>query len=593
MGLPLALKAHDEGNLVLAEKNYERALSQGENKSIVFQNYGSLLKSIDQIDKAKYIYLEGLALYPDDIAINTNLANLYKDLPNPLISLSIKHYLQAFASSIKIAEKKDTVSKSTISSLVNIVALLRELGLVHLAYCLIYQSLRFDSSSPSLLVNVILLIEDVCVPNHSSSTDLSTLRNQILDSLEHVDTFSRIEILFGLANHSLSRDMPNEAFLYFDKATSLANLFLSASTDLDEVNKVRKLVTCNGWNLGCTLLKLQDLSNGWKLFDHGLMTPAEGKQRWQRALSKPFSNKELSLWRGESLIGKSLLLLEEQAIGDVMMFCSLLLPIANECKSLSLLISDRLLPIYRRVFSEYILKGKIKIFSRDDYNKGLLNPSSFDLQLPIGSICQHRFVSYQAYSPTVPCLIVDEDSVKNLRSRYMGSLVPNKKLIGVSWRGGGKGVRIQQKSVEENQFFELLTSLPDVQFISLQYGKYKKLLRKWQDRGLDIIADTNVDPLSDMDTWLSQVSLCDSVLSVANTTIHASGGLNIPTMCLLSKHADWRWINDTSVTRSYWYPSVGIARASKSNGWDDAFETVQKWVSLGCPMPKGPMSSLS
>ena len=67
-----------------------------------------------------------------------------------------------------------------------------------------------------------------------------------------------------------------------------------------------------------------------------------------------------------------------------------------------------------------------------------------------------------------------------------------------------------------------------------------------------------------MDTWLSQVSLCDAVISVANTTIHGSGGLSIPTMCLLSRFADWRWFNDESVTTSYWYPSVSIARESRS-----------------------------
>ena len=42
------------------------------------------------------------------------------------------------------------------------------------------------------------------------------------------------------------------------------------------------------------------------------------------------------MWRGESLSGKSILLLEEQAIGDVMMFCSLITTIIDEASQVGL-----------------------------------------------------------------------------------------------------------------------------------------------------------------------------------------------------------------------------------------------------------------
>ena len=89
-----------------------------------------------------------------------------------------------------------------------------------------------------------------------------------------------------------------------------------------------------------------------------------------------------------------------------------------------------------------------------------------------------------------------------------------------------------------------------------------------------------------MDGWLVQVACCD-VVSVANTTIHGAGGLNIPTMCLLSLHSDWRWLDDPLVERSYWYPSVGIARESKNMNWDDAFITVDHWFHDNMAYPSG------
>lgn len=77
---------------------------------------------------------------------------------------------------------------------------------------------------------------------------------------------------------------------------------------------------------------------------------------------------------------------------------------------------------------------------------------------------------------------------------------------------------------------------------------------------------------------MSQVAACDVVVSVANTTIHGSGSLNIPTMCLLSKHFDWRWLSDQNQTNSYWYPSVGIARQDDTGGWHSALQKTSQWL---------------
>ena len=86
---------------------------------------------------------------------------------------------------------------------------------------------------------------------------------------------------------------------------------------------------------------------------------------------------------------------------------------------------------------------------------------------------------------------------------------------------------------------------------------------------------------------------CDAVVSVANTTIHGAGGLNIPTQCLLSLFSDWRWLISPDVKRSYWYPSVGIARETRhlKSSWEDAFNLVSEWLDNGFPMPSGEIHS--
>ena len=347
----------------------------------------------------------------------------------------------------------------------------------------------------------------------------------------------------------------------------------------------------NAWNMGCVLLKLQNFSDGWKLFENGLLTPAVGRQRWQRSLAKPFSNQDLPLWRGESLHNKRLLLLEEQAIGDAMMFLTLLPKIAAEAKQVGILLSDRLSAIYKQTFSSLDAFNNCTVYSHSECTSGSLSAVDYDYQLPIGSICQHRFVDVSSYSPLIPCIQHRSAVTSSLRDEYLRGASANTKLIGISWRGGAKPDRIKKKSVDESDFLSIISDIPNVRFVSIQYGPVEETLKQWSQQGLPVIYDKRINPLKNMHSWIDQVAACDAVVSVANTTIHGAGGLGIPTMCLLSCAADWRWFSDESVTRSYWYPTVGIARESKTHGWDAAYLKVRQWIKDGCPQPQGPVSS--
>ena len=93
-----------------------------------------------------------------------------------------------------------------------------------------------------------------------------------------------------------------------------------------------------------------------------------------------------------------------------------------------------------------------------------------------------------------------------------------------------------------------------------------------------LIHDDSVDPLKDMDHWLSLVESTDYVISIANTTIHGAAGLNKPTSVLLNKNADWRWIEPSVYSKSYWYPDV-VTHYQKDNGdWSDAIISAKNWL---------------
>ncbi len=589
MGLREAIKAHSQGDLVEAEKHYKTAFKESNTSATLFQNYGALLRATDRFDLAEKIYLRGLRIHKGHPAISLNLANLYRDaLEKPTSAL--KHYFNTVLSSASLGGLSE--STEAFNALHSAVVILRDLECYGWAFDLISRGLALQPSHPGLLVNLILLLDQDLGNVLGDSFELLSLeiKNLILDQVKLISPRQQIDVFFGLASHEMSQSNSKLAYEYYQKAVQASNLI--AQSDKDAFEKARTNMLVNGWNMGCLLLKLQDFRLGWTLFEHGLQTPAPGPQRWQRSLRKPFTIDELNLWRGESLQGKRILLLEEQAIGDAMMFLSLISSLAREADQIGILLSDRLAPIYKRTVRDNEDLNNCTIYTHSDFAKGILSQNLFDCQSPMGSVCQYRFTHIHQYSPQTPCIQAREDVASKLRKSYLKGCPLETKLIGISWRGGGKGDRIKKKSVEEDLFLKIISGLPNTRFVSLQYGQCRETLSGWAKSGLPVIHDERIDPLKNMESWLDQVSACDSVLSVANTTIHGAGGLGKPTMCLLSRFADWRWFSDESVTRSYWYPSVGIARETPDSGWDNAFDVARKWLQDGCPYPVGPISSV-
>ena len=145
-----------------------------------------------------------------------------------------------------------------------------------------------------------------------------------------------------------------------------------------------------------------------------------------------------------------------------------------------------------------------------------------------------------------------------------------------------------EKSISMDSFTCFLSQFPEYLFVDLQYGDSSKAVEAWLSNNIKIFANTSINPLTSMDDWLSLVDKCDAVLSVANTTIHGAASLNKPTMCLLSRKPDWRWLDDRSIQRSYWYKSVSVARQAACGSWDDALKRSKEWIHRGCPSPVGP-----
>ena len=573
MGLPAAIKAHTKRDLKTAKVHYERALSQKSYSVALFQNYGALLREIGDPDRAQAVYVQGLTLYPESDGIKKNYINL-------LLEVSPAKALPFLFDNIYESFDNDSGELSD-HYFVAIIDCLRKLGYFAWAYHVLYWSISVVGLTSRLAVQCVTFMCDNSYYSDLLVSNKLDIETVLLNSISGAKPTEKAELLYAMCWFKLSKSMDiSQALNYLSSARNIMN---SVDVTEEERGKIIKLNDINSWNASILLLQNQIFDIGWKLYDFGLRSPAKGAQAWQRALPKPFTHQEIPLWKGSSLDGKSLLLLEEQAIGDAMQFSTLVPSMLDEPKHLGLLVSNRLYPIYVRSFHDYISEGQLTVYSFDDVNTGKLAPIDYDYQSPLGSICQYRFTHPKLYSSHSPIISADCDSRKIMKDKYLASVdfLP-KQVIGLSWRGGGTKDRMSQKSIPLPELANILRNYKDILFISLQYGDCSKDVNILRESGVNIILDQDVDAVNNFDHWLSQVAVCDSVISVANTTIHGSGGLNIPTLCMLTKYLDWRWLKDPTVDQSYWYPSVGIARQSDDGSWTKATSRLKSWIDSGC-----------
>jgi len=558
-----AIRAHQQEDYPKAVRLYNQLIASGKATSAVFQNLGALLRSEGKQDEALKIYGMGLETFPGDPGILSNRANIIKERAPASAVVDLLDALQT-----------DT---TLVNSWITAITILADLQCQSYALHVANEALRLCPPNIRLTWQVVDTLvrykvedPDIIPPGLFSSlltaTKRSCAKQPILSSVENLLLAAYCCAQYG----------------YNEEAANLHATVLNQIRDRqDDISaslgsKLEHLVMRQGWNIGCALLKVGDFTNGWRLYDYGLRVPTKTPQKWQRALRKPFSSEEVPLWRGECLEGKNLLVLEEQGVGDTMMFITLLPKLSEEVGTIDLIVSDRLCPVYRRVFEDVITVWSFSDFCErsDDY-------PPYDFQTALGSIPQYRFTSINTYAPRVPILKVDDDRVQTLRSMYLERLGCGRHatIVGVSWSGGGSKSRIQAKSIPLAGFEQILRGVhDDVVFLCLQYGDVSQRIEEWLAKDIPLIHDTSIDPLLDLDGWLHQVAACDAVLSVANTTIHGAGGLNIPTLCLLSDSSDWRWLSDITQTRSYWYPSVSITRQNTTSGWGDSIAEAIDWI---------------
>lgn len=276
--------------------------------------------------------------------------------------------------------------------------------------------------------------------------------------------------------------------------------------------------------------------------------------RWKRpGMVKP--DFDCPAWAGENLDGKSLLLYDEQGLGDTLQFCRFVLPALDAGASVSLLVRPRL----QRLMSS--LSNRIHVITDETARQ-----KEFDFAAPLMSLPRLFGTIVETIPNETPYLQPEARLLTDWTNRLQidGDDRPR---IGLIWQGDPKSQSERGRSVSFETIAPLLAD-QSKRFFLLQTidGRDQLEGKALPDNVTDLgrQLDTGDDGFVDTAAVMRLMTL---IITSDTGPAHLAGALGRPTWLMVKKIPEWRWMLDR--TDSPWYPTFRLYRQNSRGDWDD------------------------
>ncbi|MBO34190.1 MAG: hypothetical protein CMM74_14650 [Rhodospirillaceae bacterium] len=494
------------GRQLDAEEAFRTAIELDQDIAVAWCNLGSALKSQGRFEEAKDAYNRALALDDDFVDALANLAGVLVELDQP-------------------KEAKDQCLKA-IS--------------IDPGSAISYANLA------AALIGTDDLDEAVACARKAISLDenFSTAHQNLGEALRILGQFSEAETSFVRAIFLNSWNMI--AYIGLSSVQFVQDRIAEAKETLNTALQVDPAHGEAALALGRIAVWEKNLAGFWEAYAH----------RWDLGKSNSFGRRYFSppVWQGEKLTDKSLLIWGEQGIGDEILFAGLIPEISPDVSSCVLEAEPRLVQLFSRSFPD------IEVVPRENPPHPNTFSLDFDFQTPSADLLRWLRPEYEGFRPLGRYLKPCPDQVAEIKRRYRS--LGEGPIIGISWHSA------KSKRVNLDLWGEIF-KVPGIQLVSLQYGDRRNEIEAANHQHeISIHYDSDVDPLSDMDTFAAQVAAMDAIVTIDNSTLAVAVALDLPTFALIPIFCDWRYLSDD--TSNIWHDCLRQFQQKSPNDWADA-----------------------
>lgn len=298
------------------------------------------------------------------------------------------------------------------------------------------------------------------------------------------------------------------------------------------------------FDLGFYLLQNQDFEEGWRRFEDRLLLP--------RLVSPAIVWPAEKRWPGGDCAGKTLLVWEDEGIGDTIQNLRFLPALRQRGARLTLVLRPGLQRLAELAGQAIEIVDAAAAAGRN-----------FDFNLPIMSL-PARLSATPGTIDREPYLAADAADRAAWNSRLAAAGASGQR-VGICWAGNPIHANDPWRSIPAAELNVLGRRFS---------GCWVSLQRERRDEGLPDLPGLIdwTDALADLADTAALIANLDLVICVDSAIAHLAAALGVPTWILLPRNSDWRW--GQSGEDSYWYRSVRLFRQPVLGDWTPVLEAV-------------------
>ena len=376
-----------------------------------------------------------------------------------------------------------------------------------------------------------------------------------------------VEELINLGNQCREQNDPEQALkkyaLAFAEDRHSASAFNNYGNVLREIGEpeaaipflqrsiqlVPDAVTPN-FNLAVAYLLTGDYARGWPQYEH----------RWNfEHLAGTLPKFSQPRWTGQDLKDKTILICQEQGLGDTIQFVRFIFGLHNAGARVILQVNDNLAPLFA---------GSPVIYQLIDVNQ---TPENFDYWTPIMSIPGILSVTLQNLPHQLQYLAPNAE----LTRAWQEKLGAKTRLrVGVCWSGRPDSWINRHKGMPFETMLELIKRNPNIEWINLQVECSLEQASVLEQHGVKHFAGM-IRNFADSAALIHHL---DVVISVDTAVAHLSGALGRPTWIPLNWYGtDWRWLLNRD--DSPWYTTARLFRQPTMGDWSSVTNKIHQYLS--------------